>query len=114
MDMNTTLSIQLVAQQVWFSEHEAFLRWSRFDKDTAVENDPGLRYVLYKSNCDISNNASAVENSTNSYARLLLDSFSEINSLYFSISAVDESGDQTSTINEPFRIDSGGIYNINT
>ena len=106
--MNATLSVQLIAQQIWFSEHEAHLSWSRFDKDTIVKNDPGLRYVLYKSNCDTLNNASSVENSTNTYAHLILGDFSELNSIYFSISAFDAAGDQTSSINEPFRIDSGG------
>ena len=110
VDMNTTLSIQLIAQQVWFSENEAFLSWSRFDKDTVVENDPGLRYILYNSNCDISNNASAVENTTNNFAHLSLgDSDGE----YFNISAVDEAGDQRSTINELFRISPGGKEDVN-
>ena len=109
MDMNTTLSIQLITQLVWFSEHEAFLSWSRFDKDTVVENDPSLRYILYSSNCDISNNASAVENTTNNCAYLSLgDSDGE----YFNISAVDEAGDQRSTINELFRISSGGKKHV--
>lgn len=103
--MNTTLSIQLITQQVWFSELEAFLSWSRFDKNTVVENDSGLRYILYSSNCDVSNNASIVENTTNNYARLSLgDSGDE----FYNISAVDEAGDQTSTINELFRISPGG------
>ena len=108
MDMNATLSIQLNAQQVWFSESEVFLSWNRFDKDTVVENDSSLRYILYSSNCDVSNNASAVENTTNNYARLSLNDFSDINSIYFNISAIDEAGDQKSTINELFRIIPGG------
>ncbi|MCG8621119.1 MAG: hypothetical protein MJE68_03820 [Proteobacteria bacterium] len=104
--MNTTLSIQLISQQVCFRENEAFLSWSRFDKDTIVENDFDLRYILYSSNCDISNNASVVENTTNNYARLPLgDSDDEI----YNISAVDAAGDQRSTINELFRISPGGI-----
>ena len=106
MDMNTTLSIQLITQQVWFSEREAFLSWSRFDKDTIiVDNDSGLIYILYSSsNCDISNNASVVENTTKNNARLSLDD--EL--IYYNISAVDEAGDQKSTINELFRISPGG------
>ena len=110
VDMNITLSIQLIAQQVWFSEHEAFLSWSRFEKDTVVENDPGLRYILYNSNCDISNNASAVENTTNNYAHL---SLGDSNGEYFNISAVDEAGYQRSTINELFRISPGGKEDVN-
>ena len=105
--MNTTLSVQLIAQQVWFSEHEAFLSWSRFDKDTVVENDSSLRYILYSSNCDVSNNASVIENTTNNYARL---SLGDPDGEFFNISAVDEAGYQRSTINELFRISPGGIY----
>ena len=108
MEMNTTLSIQLNAQEVWFSENEAFLSWNRFDKDTVAENDSSLRYIVYSSNCDISNNASAIENTTNNYARLSLNDFSDIDGVYFNISAVDETGDQRSTINELFRISPGG------
>ena len=105
VDINTTLSIQLITQQLWFSEHEAFLSWNRFDKNTVVENDSGLRYILYSSNCDISNNASVVENTTSNYARL---SFGDSGDKFYNISAVDEAGDQISTINELFRISSGG------
>jgi hypothetical protein len=106
-DVNTTLSIQLIAQQVWFSEREAFLSWSRFDKDTAVENDSGLRYILYSSNCDVSNNASIVENTTNNYAHLALG---DTDDEFYNISAVN--GDQRSTINELFRISPGGTMMI--
>ena len=107
MDINTTLSIQLITQQVWFSEREAFLSWSRFDKNTVVENDSGLRYILYSSNCDISNNASVVENITDNYARLSLGDIDSDDEFY-NISAIDEAGDQKSTINELFRISPGG------
>ena len=108
MDINTTLSIQLITQQVWFSEREAFLSWSRFDKNTVVENDSGLRYILYSSNCDISNNASIVENTTNNNARLSLGDSDDELIYYYNISAIDEAGDQKSTINELFRISPGG------
>ena len=104
-DTNTTLIVQLIAQQVWFSEYETFLSWNRFDKDTVVENDSSLRYILYSSNCDISNNASVVENTTNNNARL---SLSDPDGEFFNISAVDGDGNQQSTINELFRISPGG------
>lgn len=113
MDMDsTTLSIQLVAQRVWFSESGAFLGWSIFDKDDVVEDNANLTFILYKSNCDIVNNASAVESSTNSYAQLSLDDFTDITDVYFNIRAFDETGNQSSIINEPFRIDSGGILDV--
>ena len=107
--MNTTLSIQLITQQVWFSERETFLSWSKFDKDTIiVENESSLRYILYSSNCDISNNASIVENTTNNNARLSLGDSDDELIYYYNISAIDEAGDQKSTINELFRISPGG------
>ena len=101
----STLNIDISYQQLHFSSSKVFLGWNLFDRNNAIENiRPGLRYSVTSSTCN-RNNISTV-NTTNTSAILPLDGDEN---LYYSIIALNENGELNSTLNEPFRISSGGI-----
>lgn len=105
-DTNSTITIQLIPQQLQFELEQVSLGWNTYDKDSVVSSN--LRYSLYTSSCDLSNISVAV-NTTTTSTTLSLEGYDS--NTYFNITAFDENGEQNSTINEPFRINSGGNVN---
>ena len=101
------LTLDLLYQQVRFTEGDISLSWSLFNKNDVVESPPGSSSVVYTSTCDVSN-ASVAANTTNTYA--VLSPRDEYEDDYFNITAFDENREQIGTVVEPIRISSGGTY----
>ena len=68
-------------------------------------NNGRLRYYIYNSTCDLVHGFTAADTPDTSTV-LSLDGRQDA---YFNITAFDENGEQYSTINEIFRIKSGGM-----
>ena len=111
-DSNSTVPIIYIDyQKLLFSSSKFSLGWHIFDQENAIQNiRPGLRYSVIRGTCN-PNNISKGINATGTAAVFPLHGDEN---LYYRIIALNENGEQYSRLNEPFRINSGGIQQFST
>lgn len=100
-----SLSVDVLFQELQFRPNNVSASWGIFDRDSPIVRS-NTRSLVYTSSCNTANNSVAV-NTTNNFATIPFDG--EGNT-YFNLTAFDEDGEQIATINEPFRINSGGKF----
>ena len=109
-NFNSTVStpniVYIDYQELLFSLSKFSLGWKLFDQENTVQNiRQGLRYSVLSSTCNPKNISTGINvTGTNAIFPLGGDE-----NLYYSITALNEHGEQNSRLNEPFRISSGGI-----
>ena len=101
------LELQLLLQQLRFTVRDAFLSWNIVDKNGSTTAANGLRYLIYNNSCD-SADVTTLANTTDTSAVLSLEGQGNAY-LIFDVTAFDKHGEQYSTIDEIFRIKSGGM-----
>lgn len=97
------LELQVLLQQLQFTSRDVSLGWNIFDQYDNIVNS-SLRYYVYTSDCNLRNTVT-VANTTKTSATINLNGREDT---HYNIIALDENGEEYSTINEIFRIDSGG------
>ena len=102
-DGDPALEIELLYQQLRFTQEQFNLSWSIFDKDTIID-DIEESSTVFASTCDL-NNATVVVNTTDTTTVFSTDGYQDA---FFNITAFNETGTQIATMDEPFRLEPGG------